>query len=189
VIPPLLPKALDYFADQKTRSLLLVTKSADTSFFEARESLPTVIVSFSVNSTPAAKLFEKGAPSPTERLRAAARLKALGWRLRIRLDPIILETGIEHYEEVCKAIADLDPERVTIGSLRQYPGVHRFSPQAPRVGLEKADDGRMRYAVEVRSDAYRRIAEWLGFQPALCKETHIVWKALKWRFSGCNCTE
>jgi hypothetical protein len=26
------------------------------------------------------------------------------------------------------------------------------------------------------------------FQPALCKETKVIWKKFGWKFSGCNCT-
>ncbi|MBI2305079.1 MAG: hypothetical protein HYU86_10105 [Chloroflexi bacterium] len=186
--PPLLEPALDYFRSQWTRYLLLLTKSANVGLL--MESLPTnqVIVSFSVNSIPAAVKFEKGAPDPLRRLEVAQELKRLGWRVRIRIDPIIIEAGIEPYKVICQKVADVEPELVTVGSLRQYPGLFRFAAQAPRQGLVLAWDRRMRYALEQRVAIYRQIAEWLGFQPGLCKETDEVWEGLGWKFRGCNCT-
>jgi spore photoproduct lyase len=184
-----LKPALDYFSAQESRYLLLLTKSTNLRPLSRRSPSPQVVVSFSVNSPVAAKRWEGGVPSPEARLRAAARAKKLGWRLRIRLDPIILESGLEHYEPICKKVAQLEPEVVTVGTLRQYPGLYRFSRQAPRKGLTRAPDGRMRYPVEERLKTYEAIRAWLGFQPALCKETSEVWDDLGWTFSGCNCTE
>jgi spore photoproduct lyase len=186
--PPLLRPALDYFEDQTDKFLLLVTKSANIRPLTTREPSRQVIVSFSVNSTEAWKAFEKKTPEPAARLEQAAELKRLGWRVRIRLDPVIAESGLAGYRRVCKAIAKLDPERVTLGSLRQYPGLMRFSPDAPRDGLSKSPDGRLRYALDERIELYQRIGDWLGEQPALCKETEGLWSGLGWSPNGCNCT-
>jgi len=188
VIPPLLPKALDYFTIQENKFLLMVTKSINTAVLRERKPSRNLILSFSVNSIPASAQFEVSAPDPIRRLEAAKQMAELGCRVRIRLDPIILETGLEHYEFICKQIAAIKPERVTVGTLRQYPGLFRFSPHAPRRGLTKAADGRMRYSDSQRIDTYEQIASWLGFQPSLCKETGEVWGKLGWDFHGCNCT-
>ena len=189
IIPPLLPRALDYFSTQETRTLLLVTKSANVGILLGRQASPSVIVSFSVNNERVHQLYEHATPPPSVRLEAARVLKSKGWRVRIRIDPIILENGCEDYRELCHRVAELEPEMVTVGTLRQYPGLHNFSPDAPRDGLKRAPDGRLRYPATIRIETYQRIAEWLGFQPALCKETADVWRSLGWSFSGCNCTE
>lgn len=188
ITPPLLEKALDYFEQQKDKYILLLTKSANIDILRHREPSPQIIVSFSVNSIPAARDYEKGSPDPMKRLDVARELKELGWRVRIRIDPIILESGLEHYEPICKVIAELSPDVVTIGTLRQFPGLHRFAKEAPRDGLKKAPDGRMRYPTQKRIDVYKQIADWLGFQPALCKEATEMWEALGWEFKDCNCT-
>lgn len=188
VIPPLLEKAMDYFENQTSKYLLLLTKSTNIDILRHRAPSKQIITSFSINSTPAAEEYEKGAPDPLKRLEAAEELKGMGWRVRIRIDPIILESGLEHYEPICKLVSELSPEVVTIGTLRQYPGVYRFCKEAPREGLKKAPDGRMRYPTQQRIDTYKRISEWLGFQPALCKEAFRMWKALGWKFTDCNCT-
>lgn len=188
IVPPLLEAALEYFPKQSKKYLLLLTKSTNIEFLLDRHPNPQVIVSFSLNASPISKEFEKGAPNPDRRLKAARELKRMGWRVRIRLDPIILENGIGVYENICRKIADLEPELVTIGTLRQYPGLYRFARFAPRKGLHRAGDGRMRYPHTARVKTYKQIQKWLGFQPALCKETKDMWKTLGWRFQGCNCT-
>jgi spore photoproduct lyase len=188
IIPPLLPKVIDYFELQKEKYLLLLTKSDNISFLEKRKPSRQIIVSFSVNSLPAAIKFEHKTPSPLLRLKAAKRLKKLGWRVRIRIDPIIQEIGINTYKSICERVVELNPEMTTVGTLRQYPGLFNFSPDAPRKGLRKSEDGRMRYSLEDRIGIYAQMKSWLGFQPALCKETKALWRSLGWRFSGCNCT-
>jgi spore photoproduct lyase len=188
ITPNLLEKAIEYFENQHDKYLLLLTKSANTDILKRRTPSHQIIVSFSINSIPAAKMYEKGAPDPIRRLEAARELKDLGWRIRIRIDPIIFESGLIHYKAICKLVSELSPEVVTIGTLRQYPGVHRFSKEAPREGLKKSPDGRMRYPTQQRIEIYRQISEWLGFQPALCKEATKMWEALGWEFNECNCT-
>lgn len=188
IIPPLLPPLLEYFRGQSSKYLLLTTKSCNIDLFRELEPIPQVIISFSINSLAAAASFERLAPSPLARLKAATKLLEKGWRVRIRLDPIIWEVGLGSYRNVCKDIAALKPERVTVGTLRQYPALYRFAPDAPKKGLRKSTDGRMRYTSSVRLHIYQQIADWLGFQPALCKETKEIWDALNWTFYGCNCT-
>lgn len=188
VIPPLLDDALDYFGSAQGKYLLLVTKSVNTGALLKRKPSPQVIVSFSINSPIAAETFEHGVPSPAARLKAAKELVDAGWRVRIRLDPIIGQVDLQDYEGVCRQVGQSGFERVTVGTLRQYPGLHNYAKAAPRQGLKKAPDGRMRYTIEDRVAIYRQVAEWLGFQPALCKETEEIWERLGWVFKGCNCT-
>ena len=189
VLPPLLSKTMDYFETLYNKFLLLVTKSVNVNILRSREPSRQIILSFSVNSISAAERFEKGVPSPLERLSVADEMIKLGWRVRIRLDPVILESDIDSYEDICKRLSYINPEMVTVGTLRQYPTLHNFAPNAPRIGMTRADDGRLRYTIDQRVMAYKQIASWLGFQPALCKETQEIWDLLDWRFSGCNCTE
>ncbi len=188
VVPPLLEDALDYFGDQRGKYLLLVTKSINTKRLLKRTPSPQVIISFSINSPIAAATFEHGVPTPTSRLGAAKELLHAGWRVRIRLDPIIGQVDLQDYKDICEQIGQSGFERVTVGTLRQYPGLHNYAKEAPRQGLRKAPDGRMRYSIEDRVAIYQQVAEWLGLRPALCKETDDLWNLLGWTFRGCNCT-
>ena len=165
-----------------------MTKSVNVQPLVGRKPSDQIIVSFSVNSVESWRRFEKGTPDPVRRLECAARLKELGWRVRIRLDPVILDSGLRGYKMISERIASLRPERVTVGTLRQYPGLRRFSRDAPGKGLERSSDGRLRYPLSVRKYVYETIAGWLGFAPALCKETIELWDELGWERDGCNCT-
>lgn len=187
--PPLLEDALSYFSSQRSRFMLLLTKSTNIQPLLRRKPSDSIIVSFSVNSASAHAKWENSTPSPTERLEAAKKLKSEGWRVRIRIDPIVIDDCFSQYESVCKIVNELNPERVTIGTLRHYRGLFNFSPEAPQKGLIHCPDGRMRYPLSTRVSAYRQVKDWLGIQPALCKETKAVWRRLGWNFLGCNCTE
>jgi len=140
VLPPLLSKTMDYFQTLYNKFLLLVTKSVNVNILRNREPSRQIILSFSVNSISAAERFEKGVPSPLERLSVADEMIKLGWRVRIRLDPVILESDIDSYEDICKRLSYINPEMVTVGTLRQYPTLHNFAPNAPRIGMTRADD-------------------------------------------------
>lgn len=188
-IPPeLLPEAIRYFSKQKKKFLLLTTKSNEIKFFDSYDPTPQVIISFSVNCELASSRFEHGAPPTKDRLKAAQELKKRSWRIRFRIDPIIEDVGLANYRQLCHQIAELDPEMITVGSLRQYPGLFNFSRNAPSKGLIRSSDGRMRYTVQRRLEIYLQISSWLNRQPALCKETKEIWKNLGWEFGGCNCT-
>lgn len=188
--PPLLEPAIEWFRGQEDKTLLLVTKA----WQEARCPLtmqphPQVVVSASINAIPAAEKYELRVPGPIHRLVALEWLKNNGWRVRVRLDPVVLLSSLRHYQYACLLIKALGPERVTVGSLRPYPPVAARLPAELKEKLVKDGDGRMRYPLEWRVEAYQRIADWLGSQPALCKETPALWKALGWEWAKCNCQE
>ncbi len=186
--PPLLKPAISYFRKQKDKFLLLTTKSENIKILMEMEPTKQVMISFSINAVKAWEQFECKTPHPYQRLSAARKLKEAGWRIRIRIDPIIEEIGFNFYKEIVEKIRELGPESVTVGTLRQFPGLFRFEKQAPRKGLLKSPDGRMRYSLSVRAAIYERIADWLGSRPALCKETKELWEMLEWKLNGCNCT-
>lgn len=188
VTPPLLPEALNYFSTQESRYILLVTKSINVDILRKMKPSNQIILSFSVNSERSANEFEIGVPSPVNRLAMAKEMINEGWRVRIRLDPVVLDFGLDGYKNICEKIAEIEPERVTAGTLRQYPTLKNFAREAPCLGLKRAKDGRMRYSLGDRLETYEKIKCWLGFQPALCKETNEMWGMLGWEFKGCNCT-
>jgi spore photoproduct lyase len=186
--PPLLKPAIEYFRLQKHKYLLLTTKSNNINILSQMEPTSQLFISFSINSMEAWEKYESLTPNPFERIDAAIKLKKLGWQIRIRLDPIIWNFGINNYKKIIDKILELSPNKLTIGTLRQYPGLYRFEKEAPKIGLKKSFDGRMRYPLETRAEIYSIMSKWLGFEPGLCKETTDLWKILGWKNSGCNCT-
>ena len=175
------------FSRQPEKFLFLTTKSADVSLFLDLEPTPQVWVSFSINAAAAWERFESHTPHPYERLAAARALQEAGWRVRVRIDPIIAEIGMNHYQDITQKVSRLAPERVTVGTLRKLPGL--FSGKsAAAVRHHTSPSGVRFYRESMRAKIYRRMADWLGFQPALCRETYELWERLAWEPIACNCT-
>jgi DNA repair photolyase len=183
------------YAEREGRphSLLVVTKAGlePCKPLMALASSRNVIISFSFNSPEAAAELESGAAPVEERLEAARKLKSLGWRLRIRLDPIVC--GFD-YHTIAGQIRDLAPELVTLGTLRAERGLRRFLPRRLAAELEQNSDplGLDRYPQLERIALYNQAAELIGdgIQLGLCEETREVWEAVlgDWKNSRCNCS-
>jgi spore photoproduct lyase len=193
---PLAARLVELFrseAERKGRphSLLLVTKGGRDAVAPLAGLAPSsnVVVSFSVNAPEAAAVHERGAPPVGERLATARALKGSGWRVRIRIDPMIAGCA---YADLATLVGDLAPERVTLGCLRADRGLLRrgngvFSALEP---LEEPD-GLARYPQADRIRMYREAIEALsGRSPVgLCEETADVWAAvgLDPEAKTCNC--
>lgn len=179
-------------AKGRPHCLLVVTKAGlrHCQAFLEHKPCRNVIVSFSINAPEAALAHEAGAAHPRERLEAAAALQKLGWRVRIRIDPMILGFDYSWVVEEIRAIA---PERVTLGTLRADPtlltevaGVAIFQE------LEPPEPGSIaRYPLATRLSMYRPVVERLRDVSSLglCEETEDVWRALGLDCDNktCNC--
>lgn len=183
---PLWGKLIEFMrehAERKNRphTLLVVTKAGLDlcGAFLEHEPTPNVIVSFSVNAADAAADHEPGAATPDERIEAARELQRRGWRVRVRLDPMI--KGYD-YRDAVEKIRGLAPERVTLGTLRADPtlmpavsGLDIFReldpPEIDSIG---------RYPLAVRLAMYRPAVERLRDVTSLglCEETEDVWDEL-----------
>ena len=188
VTPPLLIPALDYFRRQSDKFLFLTTKSANITPLLETRSTPQVWISFSVNAVRAWELFEEGAPHPEDRVAAAWRLKEAGWRVRVRIDPIIPELGLQPYLETADLVRTLAPERVTLGLLKQFPRRPRIRGLSPWKELQASPNGLKRYPFEVKARVFQELAARLGTAPGLCRETPEFWEKLGWEPAACNCT-
>jgi spore photoproduct lyase len=181
-------RAYRLFCAQERHALLLLTKSLAREL-DAYEPHPAICVSFSVNSARVSGAYEHGAPAGPERLEAAARLRRAGWRVRIRLDPMLpIAHWQEDYAPVADRIAEIQPERVTLGTLRYFPQLPGRHPNFPRVPVaQDGPDGRMRLPEGLRREMYTFVKSRLSQEIALCKETDAMS-----RFAGasprCNCT-
>ncbi|MBN1420327.1 MAG: hypothetical protein JXP34_16220 [Planctomycetes bacterium] len=179
-------------AKGRPHALLLLTKGGRRECAPLLEDEPcrNVIVSFSVNHTDAAARFERGAAPVAERLAAARELRHRGWRLRMRIDPMILGYA---YAEIAREVAALGPERVTLGTLRAEKSLPRFVGNGVLAALEPPHEekGLSRYPVERRLDLYRQAIEVLRpvCSLGLCEETRDVWDALDLDADAksCNC--
>lgn len=179
-------------AKGRPHCLLAVTKAGlrHCRAFLERPPCRNVIVSFSINSPEAAEGHEAGAAHPRERLEAAAALQKLGWRVRVRIDPMILGFDYDWVTEQVRAIA---PERVTLGTLRADPTLlAEVAEVAIFQALEAPEPGSIaRYPLDTRLAMYRRVVERLKDVTSLglCEETEDVWRALGLDCDNktCNC--
>lgn len=194
---PLIPQLVELFrseAEAKGRrhALLVVTKGGarECRGLQSLQPCRNVIVSFSVNAPEAARRHEAGAAEIADRLEAARRLKQAGWRLRIRIDPMIL--GFD-YTWLLEQVAELAPERVTLGMLRAEANLPRFTQEGLFKDLEPASDGRSlsRYSRPARMALYGQAVEALRkvCPIGLCEETPDVWTelGLEVETKSCNC--
>lgn len=181
-------------AEKKNRphTLLVVTKAGLNLCRAFLEHTPcrNIIVSFSINAPDAARDHERGAATTAERIEAARRLRELGWRVRVRLDPMI--QGYD-YSGVIEDIASVEPERVTLGTLRADP---TLIPEVRGVEIfDKLDEpdaeSIARYPRDVRMAMYRPAVERLSSicSMGLCEETEDVWLELGLDAANktCNC--
>jgi len=176
----------------RPHTLLLVTKGGLDECRVLIDTAPcsNVIVSFSVNHPAAAKKFESGAATVSDRLKAAECLKKMGWRVRMRIDPMI--AGYD-YTNVAQKIFRLCPERVTMGTLRAEPGLLKIvrNGMFRQLMPPSQPSGLARYPREQRMDLYTQAISRLRGRCdlALCEEEPEVWDALGLdrKAIPCNC--
>jgi DNA repair photolyase len=200
---PLTHHLIPLFAAQNRHRLIFLTKSTLIKHALAMEPTPQVVFSWSVNAEYVGRRWEQGAPLPSGRLAAAAKMQEAGWPIRFRLDPMIPyndgeETWREGYSTAIEGINALAPEMVTVGALRASTmGLATAAAKNERpVDLfdylsEKDPSGfKHRLPFEQQIDMYRFALDRLDRKkiiPALCKEDVSVWKAVGLTFDGCHC--
>lgn len=171
-----------------------------------------LVISFSLNASLPAKLYEKGTPSPEERMKAAKLVQEAGFELRLRLDPMIPVPGwSEEYSSLVFGIFkryELNPSRITLGTLRGLWKTIKYAKDKKWIdylrGGEKTGWG-LKMNSRLRKDMYQHVLKELrahGFKGdlALCKETLSLWmqmeklellsnpgKAPDWEGVRCNC--
>jgi spore photoproduct lyase len=197
VVRPLIGRLVEIFREEaeakgRPHTLLLVTKGGhrECAPLFALPPCSRVILSFSINHPEAAERYERGAAPTGDRLDTAAQLKNLGWRLRLRMDPMIQGYA---YGAVAREVAAAGPERVTLGCLRAEKSLPRYVENGLFDPLEPPaqDKALARYPRPVRMALYRQAMAGLGprIEVGLCEETHDVWAELGLNIEGktCNC--
>lgn len=172
--------------------LLLLTKSDRIGFFRTIIPSNNTIISFSINSEYMASNYERGVPEPRKRLLAANKLLDMKWRVRLRIDPMIAHKDWQ--QEYSALVNKIDPriERVTLGTLRYFPGL-RGKLKKITHATRCETDGRYRLPMMYRLFLYGHMINKLkecGIREiGICKEEKKLWE----EFSSlpkniCNCT-
>ena len=204
---------IPWFAGTKSGHLFLLTKSDNVDDILELDHQGRTVVAWSMNAPSVSHWFELGAPSFERRLRAAVKIQAAGYPVRVRLDPIVPVDGWrEEYAETIRRIFEaLEPERVTIGTLRFEPGffrarrkllttgealepyLARMAPMfEPKEFKGKKKVGKYSFTEEERAELFSfAIDEVRRHAPdvtiALCKESATVWDAVGLELSKCAC--
>lgn len=194
----LLVDVMNLFEEQKKHKLLFLTKNdkipIEIENIVYERKYKQTIFSFSVNSAKAVSLYERGAPNPFERIGCAYRLKKIGQYVRIRIDPIIsIEKYIEEYRPLIDVLNNfLQPERVTLGSLRYFKNLPNFAKDKDvfKYATDQHDgDNRLRIPLEKRVEMYKWfIGNLQCSEIGLCKETLKCHNLLNMnKTQKCNC--
>lgn len=162
----------------------------------------------SVNPQPIIDLTEDDTPPLTDRLAALRALQGVGYRVRVRIDPIFdlrdLVAGVtkgdvfQVYEDLIEVIQQfVTPEIFTLGSYRHHPQLIpriRFRyPYSPVLRIRTHREG-AKHRVSERETFYRHLIDRLHqtfprVRLALCKETGKMWQkcGLQVRPLECSC--
>jgi spore photoproduct lyase len=182
------------FANSRRAVLELKTKTTQIDRLLALDPKDRIVVSWSMNSARITGTEELGAAPLEDRLAAARKCEAAGYRIGFHFDPIILYPGWESdYLKTVDMIFDSirNPARlawVSLGCLRYQATLNelikkRF-PQTsfPYAEFAACPDNKLRYPKPIRIEAYRRIYERIAKRHPhavvyLCMESSSVWKA------------
>jgi len=185
------------FKKYHKHKLLVLTKSTNIKGVLASDSQDVVIPSFSLNAYCVSERWERNAPHPRERIKAAQELYNHGYHVRVRIDPMVpVENWRDHYLSLVDEIFNhFVPERITLGSLRGLQSTINNSPDKSWVDYlsEKSNWGK-KIDSNTRYDMFKVVIDHLTEKynyssVGLCKETKEIWKRLNMDFSNikCNC--
>lgn len=170
-------------------------------------------MAWSINNKEVSKEFEIGAPPFERRLQAAQKVQDAGYRVRIRLDPIvpIPEWKTAYANTIRTIFENVHPESVTIGTLRFEEGFYKMrntffqSPELARFvngmvpmfspkmfpGAQRPKSGKYSFSEEKRGEIFSfviaEIRKHSDCPVALCKESVNVWNMVGLDLSKCQC--
>lgn len=202
--PTIMIQIIDKFETQQKHRLLTLTKSGLRSpmipLLLERPRRQT-ITAFSINATEVAKRYERLAPPPEERIRAAGLLSDAGYETRIRIDPIFpVENWMEHYGSLAfQILSAFEPNRIVLGTPR---GLWKTIAFAKKAGVdmswtryfsnEQTGWGK-KLPFDVRKTIYQFMYDQLsnlGFDKnriSMCKEEVSMWKELRLNYAPSTC--
>ncbi len=122
---PFLEEFLPFFQKRPQSFFEIRTKSASTSCLLQRAPIDNCIIAFSCTPSAIFQAFEKKVPPLIQRLEAMKALQEKGWKVALRLDPLVFFQGFEEeYGKLFSFIfSTIDAHlihSVTLGTLR-YP--------------------------------------------------------------------
>ncbi len=163
---------VELFADYKNSFVEFRTKCDNVANLIRLRPNGQMIVSWTFSPQRVAQLFEYGTASADERIAAARACQNAGYKVGLRLDPLIRYPGWESdYRNLIEKMAgQLNPDLISDCSL----GVFRYTPGLGRIIRERfpksylrleesvpCGDGKYRYLKHLRIEMYQKISGWL----------------------------
>jgi len=201
--PKMMTQIVNKFEKQNKHKIYLLTKfGARNIQFLLDKFRKQVICAWSINAPAVAKLWEKSAPPPEERIEAARLVSKVGYDTRIRIDPIFpIADWRSHYEFLIgRILSNLTPNKIILGTPR---GLWKTIKYAKKAGVDmswaqffKEDSGwGKKLAFEQRKETYQFLYDKLssaGYplsRVSICKETVEMWNGLGLHYLPrvCNC--
>jgi spore photoproduct lyase len=197
------PRIVDFFRSHPKSIFEFKTKSDNVDGLLGIGAASNIVIGWSVNPPHIIEQEEHFTASLAERLDAARRCAAHGYRIAFHFDPVIHTSGWEEaYAKVATDIFSAVPAEsiawISVGTLRMTPAqkktIENRFPENTILDAEllMAEDGKLRYAHKVRLDIYRKMMGWIrekahaSTQIYLCMETASIWKEvgvkLHWNF-------
>lgn len=198
---------MSYFEGTRHKVLFL-SKGTNVKNFLNHEWQENAILSWTINAYPVAERWEKLAPHPKDRIKAAEKVAKAGYEVRVRIDPMVAVDGFEQYYQ--KLVDDLfeafTPSRITLGCLRGLTSTMARAVDKSWIPFltEKSSWGR-KPPIETRFNLYANILnelqelgfDWRGERlrehVGVCKDTLEIWEMLKKQYGldfqkiKCNC--
>jgi spore photoproduct lyase len=186
-------KLVKLFAGQDKHLLELKTKSVNVDGLLILDHRGQTVVAWSVNPELIIRHEEHGAASLKERLEAARKVVAAGYRVAFHFDPVINFPRWENeYQRVIDLILEAVPERsiawVSLGALRFPAAQKKIMEEKLKSNidfsfLESGSDTKLRYSEELRIELLGQIYRFWRSRSKdiyiyLCMETEKVWSKI-----------
>ena len=112
--------ALDVFKGSSNKALFL-TKSKNIGWFLKTKPCDNIVISFSINGIKAGKFWERNTCSMESRLEAIEKLISLGWSVRVRVDPLLIDADFfrSDIKEIAEFINRVNIQGITSGVMRR----------------------------------------------------------------------
>lgn len=180
---------IEYFKKREDLTLEIRSKSKNIENLIESGGSGNIIASFTFSPQDVISRYEIGTATLEERVNAAVRLQQAGFKIGVRIDPMInIENCNEKYSEMADIIfSRLDRSKIAnigIGSLRYRKGLKQMVTRETKTNLFYNEivtgiDGKERYFKKIRLDMYKnivkKIKEYGEFEIYLGMEPDYVW--------------
>ncbi|HOX37783.1 MAG TPA: hypothetical protein PL033_07325 [Candidatus Brocadiia bacterium] len=190
---------VEFFAGQRDRYLLLYTRSDNIAHLLDLEHRGHTIINWSLSTGRQAALLEPAAPTPQARIEAMRRCAEAGYRVRVRLSPIVPLAGWEDdiTELAATLLSRVSPDLITLDvvgwmtarQMSECMDIGSFAPDARKeveTLLETRPDtirGKHLLSHELRTRIFERTLDaFRGIDPgvrlSICMETPEMWETM-----------